>query len=170
MEEKEGRAVITAGSLLYNYDRNLILLHEKTDGLSHAESLLQPPAPGNCINWIVGHIAAYRNRILALLGEGPTLGPELAQRYARDSAPVLGDEPGVVPLAELVRALDAAQGRLAIALQGLSPERAAEVVSLGQFTMPTGEWMIFLLRHEGYHTGQLELLHELVVAARSKPR
>ena len=153
--------------LLFNFGRNMVFLREKTDGLTHAESVLQPPIPGlNCLNWQVGHIAAFRNRLLQLLGVEPTLDPAIAQRYAANSAPVLGDEPGIGQLDDLLRAIDAAQERITEAVPLLPPERAAEVVGAGQFSMTVGEWVLFYLRHEAYHIGQLHYPYAQAIAAR----
>ncbi len=158
--------MLTAG-IVFNLDRNLVFLREKTDGLSHAESLLQPPFPGlNCLNWQVGHIAAFRDRMLALLGAEPTLDPAIAARYAPGSEPVLGDEPGIGQLDDLLAAIVTAHERLHAALPGLTPERAAEVIGRGQFTMPLGEWFFFLVRHEAYHIGQLHFPYAQAMAAR----
>ena len=158
--------MMTAG-ILFNLDRNMVFLREKTAGLTHAESLLQPPYPGlNSLNWQVGHIAAFRNRMLAILGAAPTLDPTIAARYGAGSAPVLGDEPGIGQLADLLAAIDVAQERLHADLPGMTPERAAEVLSAGQFSMPVGEWFLFLTRHEGYHIGQLHAPYAQAIAAR----
>jgi uncharacterized damage-inducible protein DinB len=153
--------------ILFNFGRNMVFLREKTDGLTQAESVLQPPFPGlNCLNWQVGHIASFRNRLLQLLGEEPTLDPAIAQRYAAGSDPVLGDEPGIGQLDDLLRAIGEAQERLIAALPKLAPERAAEVLSAGQFSMTVGEWVMFYMRHEGYHIGQLHAPHAQAIAAR----
>lgn len=158
--------MLTAG-IVFNLDRNLVFLREKTDGLSHAESLLQPPFPGlNCLNWQVGHIAAFRDRMLALLGAEPTLVPAIAARYAPGSEPVLGEEPGLGQLDDLLAAIVTAHERLHAALPALTPERAAEVIGRGQFTMPLGEWFFFLVRHEAYHIGQLHFPYAQAMAAR----
>ena len=158
--------MITAENLLAMYARNLMFIHEKTAGFSQADSLLQPPVAGNCTNWTVGHITVYRNRILELLGEAPTCDPTVAARYVRDSAPVLGDEPGLGQLADLLAALDAAQERMGPALRALTAEQAAETVGTGQLVMSRAEMLLFLLRHEASHTGQLDLLYELAQAQR----
>lgn len=132
--------------LLFNFGRNMIFLREKTDGLSHAESVLQPPFPGlNCLNWQVGHIATFRNRLLQLLG----------------------DEPGIGQLADLLQAIEAAQERLVATLPTVTPERAAEVVGAGQFSMTVGEWVLFYARHEAYHIGQLHFPYAQAIAARN---
>lgn len=154
-------------AIQFNLDRNLVFLREKTAGLSHAESLLQPPFPGlNCLNWQVGHIAAFRDRLLALLEAEPTLDQVIAARYAPGSAPVLGEEPGIGRLDDLLAAIELAHERIGAALPGLTAIRAEEVVSKGQFTMTAGAWGFFYARHEGYHVGQLHFPYAQALAAR----
>jgi hypothetical protein len=143
------------------YARNLAQVKGFAEGLSHTQSLIQPPAGWNCMNWIVGHIAFYRNRILGILELPPTLDPAIAVRYPRDSAPVLGDEHGIGQLADLVAAIEASQPGLAAGLAALTGARAAETITLGSFTMSRADFMVFYMRHEAYHTGQLEFLSAL---------
>lgn len=155
--------------LLFNYGRNLLFLREKTDDLTHAEAVLQPPFPGlNCLNWQVGHIAAFRDRLLGSLGAEPTLDPALAERYAPNSAPVLGDEPGIGQLDALLHAIATSQERLTAALPMLDPARAAAVTGTGQFRMTVEEWIVFYLRHEAYHVGQLHFPYAQAIAARQR--
>ncbi len=150
--------------LIDMYERNVAQINGFTDGLTHAQSLIQPPANWNCMNWIVGHIACYRNRILGILDLPQTLDPAVAARYPRDSAPVLGDAPGIGKLAELVAAIDASRAPLAEGLNALVGARAAEMITLGSFTMSRADFMVFYLRHEAYHTGQLEFLQALAAS------
>lgn len=154
--------MFTATYIVNAYARNLGLIQQMTGGFTHADSLVQPPAPGNCANWIVGHIAAYRNRILTILEEEPALDPQLAQRYARESAPVLGDEAGLARFETLIEAVVEAQPRIAMGLELLTTHHAERIVTYPPMTLTVAEWMISLLRHESYHTGQLELLQEVV--------
>ena len=42
----------TAQSLLDDYRTNTGLIHRIVDGVSDEESLLQPPFPANCLNWV----------------------------------------------------------------------------------------------------------------------
>lgn len=154
-------------AIQFNLDRNLVFLHEKTAGLSHTESLLQPPYPGlNCLNWQVGHIAAFRDRLLALLDAETTLDPALASRYAPGSAPVLGEEPGIGQLDDLVAAIELAHERIGAALPRMTSVRAEEIVTQGQFTMTTVAWAFFYARHEAYHVGQLHFPYAQALAAR----
>ena len=160
--------MITAENLIAMFARNHAVLKELTDGLTHAESLMQPPVPGNCMNWVVGHIAIYRNnRILKILGQPLVLDENLFSRYGRDSKPVTGDAPDVVKLDIFLNAIELAQERLAIGLRSISPEQAQTLHALGVFNMSAAEWMLFLLRHEAYHVGNLELLREVALQARA---
>ena len=43
------------------------VIKQKTEGLSHADSMLQLPFPGNCMNWILGHILVYREQYLGVI-------------------------------------------------------------------------------------------------------
>ena len=154
--------MITAENLITTYARNLMFIKQLTEGITHADSLVQPPAPGNCINWVIGHITAYRNRIMTILNQPLVFDEALVARYARDSRPVLGEEAGISKFEDLLQAIEVSQERLAIGLRQLPPEQAAKVLAFGQLNMSVAEWMLFLLRHEAYHTGQLELLREIV--------
>jgi uncharacterized damage-inducible protein DinB len=158
--------MITADNLIAMYARNLYFIKTHTDGLTHADSLAQPPVPGNCINWVVGHILAYRNRILKVLGQPPIFDEVTAARYARDSKPVLGDEPGIGMLENMLQLLDESQAHVAAAMKALPPDDAGKMWTFGQNTMSAAEWMLFLLRHEAYHTGNMELLREVALSRR----
>lgn len=155
-------------AVVHAYRRNLELIQQQMDGLTHAESLLQPPADWNCAHWIVGHIACYRNAILAELDEAPTLAPETAKRHGFGSPPVRGEEPGLARLADLLRAIAAAQPGIERGIGALTPARAAEVVGSERFRMPRQERLVFLMRHEAFHGGQLEFLRALALSDRPR--
>ena len=161
--------MLTAEHLISAYVRNLTFIKQLTAGFTHADSLIQPPIQGNCANWVVGHILAYRNRILTILDETTVVDDAIAARYARDSKPVLGDELGLGQFPEMVAALELAQDLLATGIRQITPIQAEQLFTFGQFSMPAAEWMLFLLRHEAYHTGQLELLQEVVKTAKQDP-
>lgn len=156
--------MLTADNLIAMYARNLAFIKDLTAGLTHADSLAQPPVPGNCINWVVGHILAYRNRALKILGQPPAFDEVTAARYTRDSKPVLGDEPGIGILEDMLQALGESQKQIAVAMKALGPDDVQTTWTFGQNTMNTAEWMLFLLRHEAYHTGNLELLRQVALA------
>ncbi|MCI0710071.1 MAG: hypothetical protein L0154_07895 [Chloroflexi bacterium] len=46
------------------FNRNTRIVGMQTDALSHADSLLQPPYRGNCMNWVIGHIVRSRGVML----------------------------------------------------------------------------------------------------------
>ncbi len=159
--------MITAEHIIAAYARNLALLKPQVDGVSHAESLAQPPVPGNCMNWVIGHILAYRNRVLRILGQAPVFDEVTAARYARDSKPVKGDEPGIGIFEDMLEDLQASQDVVAAGIRALTPEAAQVTHTYGQNTLSAAEWMLFLMRHESYHVGNLEMLREVVLAQRA---
>jgi len=158
--------MISAENLSWNFERNASYVQSHLDGLTHADSLVQPPVNGNCINWILGHIVCYRNYALQMCGL-PTVGSDtMAKRYARDSAPVLGAAADVAGFAELAQAYWNAHEQLVAYLLTITPEQAGEVVTSAGFTMPRAELLTSFMRHESYHAGQFELLREIALAAR----
>jgi uncharacterized damage-inducible protein DinB len=153
--------MITPQQLADAYGRNVGIIKAQAAGLSHAESLLQLPFRANCLNWVIGHILEGRNTILGLLGAEPALDPAAAARYARNSEPILADGPGVVPLDELLRALERSQEYLARKMMALSGADLARDTQFVTRTMPLGEILFFLYFHDCYHTGQAEHLRQL---------
>ena len=152
--------MITVAQLTAAFDRNVALLKTQADGLSHADSLRQPPFRGNCLNWVLGHLAENRDIVLQALGAEPVLGTA-ADRYARESDPITGDGPGVLPLEELLAILTRSQEALAAALARATEEDLAKEIQRGQRTMPLSDRIFFLYFHETYHVGQTELLRQL---------
>jgi hypothetical protein len=139
---------------------NLRIIKRQTDGLTHADSLMQPPFRGNCLNWVLGHIIVGRNRALVLLGQEPVWGEEERILYETGSDAITsGDK--AVDLQQLLSILDQAQARLASGLEQATAERlAAKVTFLGQ-ERTVAEAVAGLAWHETYHTGQTELLRQL---------
>ena len=138
------------------FARNLWIIEAQTAGLTHQDSLVQVPGM-NCLNWVLGHLADYRDQVLGMLGEAPALGEEGA-RYQRESDPVTGDGPGVVPLERLLAVLKEGQVRISTALSALSNEAlgAEEMVNDRRLTLE--DRLHFAYFHDTYHTGQTELL------------
>lgn len=140
---------------------NLNIIKRQTESMSHADSLLQPPFRGNCLNWVLGHIVVNRNRVLKLLGEGPVVREGDLTRYETDSEPVIADGPGVMTLDELLETLEHAQGLIAAGLQRATSEDLSQKVKIGEREMTVGQRLFGLYFHETYHTGQTELLRQL---------
>jgi hypothetical protein len=49
-------AEIQPEPLVYPFNINYDVIKRQVDGLSHQDSLLQPPFRGGCLNWILGYI------------------------------------------------------------------------------------------------------------------
>ena len=92
------------------------ILTRNLAGITHEESLRSPEPGGNSLNWVLGHLLFYRNKMLGLLGVPPAWDSSLALRYARGSAPLGPDddpEPFDALRAGLDRSQDAPPRRLA---------------------------------------------------------
>ena len=121
--------MFTIDTLINAYARNLYFIKTHTTGMTHADSLAQPPLKGNCANWIVGHITLYRNTVLKDLGQPSVFPDDIALRYRAGSEPVLHDEPGLAQLPALLAALDASQDMLAAGLRALTPASMSKAVA-----------------------------------------
>jgi hypothetical protein len=153
--------VITATDLIGALERNLGIIKAQTQGLSHAESLLQLPFRGNCLNWVLGHIATNRNTMLLFLGEEAILSEAHVKRYGFDSEPVCGDAGDILTLGQLLMVLEQGQSSLTARLQKITMEKLAGEVQSFLGTTTLGQFIFFLYWHESYHTGQTEALRQL---------
>jgi uncharacterized damage-inducible protein DinB len=155
--------MITTTQIADAFGRNVALLQRQTAGLTQADSLLQPPFRGNCLNWVLGHLANNRDTILQTLGAAPVIG-EAGSRYKRESEPITADGADVLPLEELLQLLTASQEALVAALNRITPEDLARELQVGPRTTTVSERLFFLYFHETYHVGQTELLRQLTGA------
>jgi hypothetical protein len=147
--------MLTNTDLVRDFERNRRIVHAQCDGLSHEDSLIQPPFAANCLNWTVGHLVIHRHKVLALIGADHDI--QTLDRYDRESDPVTGDGPGVRTLSELLAALDDSQTRLSAALEEADLDAAHD-----DDRFPTvGHRARFYYFHDTYHTGQVELLRAL---------
>lgn len=133
------------------------VIKKQTADLTDADTLLQPPFKGNCLNWVLGHILFSRGLVLKTLGATLDVPADTLERYKRESDPVTDDEPGVLSLADLLKGLERAQEQIIARLQSISEEELAAEVN----EKIVGERVAVLHWHETYHTGQLELLRQL---------
>lgn len=143
---------------------NVRIMKSQAEGLSHADSLRQPPFRGNCLNWVLGHLLLNRNRVLAVLGQEPVLDGDTLSRYETGSEPVTGDEDGILTLEELLDGMVAGQEKIAAGLQQASAEDLAQEIQAGERTMTLGRRLFGLYFHDTYHTGQTEMLRQLAGA------
>jgi len=149
-----------AQALLQSFRLTNHILKLQTDGLSHADSVLQPPFRGNCLNWVVGHIIEGRDSALKLMGKEPLLDDWSAVRYKTDSEPITSNEQAL-PLEDLLKALDLSQQRIETSLERTTPDELGRSVQFRGSEQLLGQAIAGLHWHETYHTGQLELLRQL---------
>jgi uncharacterized protein YciI len=81
-----------------SFDVNGQLIMMQADGLTHADSLLQLPFRGNCLNWVLGHILSNRSleRLLEDLERSQGLIKAALARVTPQemAAPLEGDKGG----------------------------------------------------------------------------
>ena len=153
--------MITATDLIGALERNLGIIKAQTQGLSHADSLLQLPFRGNCLNWVLGHIVDNRNTMLRFLGEEAILSEAQVKRYEFNSEPVCGDAGDILTLEQLLMVLEQGQSALTAKLQKMTVEELAREVQSFLGTTTLGQLIFYLYWHESYHTGQTEALRQL---------
>lgn len=134
------------------------LLMQQTEGIIHAESLLQPPFGGNCLNWVMGHLTGARHNICKMMGVPSFWQDAAAVRYARGSAPITtADDAGIVDFGALRDLFAHSQSIMLPAI-----ERLTEADLKKPFReKDTAFWLARFAFHEAYHTGQAELLRQL---------
>ena len=150
-----------ADGLAQSFTTNHWLIHRLVDSLSQADSIVQPPYDGNCLNWVLGHIIVSRNEVLDLLGTEVVWSEEVIELYKTGSEPIKEDGQGLT-FEELVDALDIAQERIAGSLEEIPADELNRVVETRRGVRPIGKHVAGLNWHETYHTGQLELLRAMV--------
>jgi hypothetical protein len=153
--------MITPQELAKGFEMHLQSVKDITKGLSHADTVLQLPFQGNCMNWTLGHVVDTRNLVLKLLGQAPLLTEAQAKRYGYGSQPVCGDGDDILKLETLLALLEQSQSTLNAALGRISPEELAKEVPSFMGKVSLGFFLFILYGHESWHLGQVEMLKEL---------
>jgi uncharacterized damage-inducible protein DinB len=153
--------MITVTDLSAALERNLGNVKAQTQGLTHADTLLQLPFRGNCLNWVLGHIASTRNTMLRFLGEEAILNDAQIKRYGHGSEPVCGEGADILTLEQLLAMLEQSQTAIAARLQTMEAEELEREVQSFRGTTTLGQLLFFLYWHESYHAGQTEILRQL---------
>lgn len=139
------------------------VIKQKTAGLSHADSMLQLPFPGNCMNWILGHLLVYREQSIGVIdGVSQPDEGEFA-KYGYGSEPMT-DPAEAIPLETLLDRLDGASERMIGALKEMPASRLEEFVDEERGATVAQRLHFYIVFHEAYHVGQLEPLYELALA------
>lgn len=138
--------------------RNLYVIVAQTDGLSHEESLIQPPFNANCMNWILGHMVVGRTTWHRLTATTAPFDATAYARFERDSPPITGPGDGL-PLAQMLADLAASNDVLLARLAEMSDADFAALVEGSDRSVESR--LGFHSWHETYHVGQTELLRQV---------
>ena len=145
--------------ILNLYQTSSKVVGMQTNGLTHADSLLQPAMRGNCLNWVVGHIVATREDVLEIVGQEPLWNEAEKARYVYGSEPIISaDDPAIIPLERMLADLKTGLQRLE---DGLAEMSEAQLMQTNEKGNTVAERLHFLGWHEGYHAGQTEYLRQL---------
>lgn len=151
--------MIEPQSLIKLFGYNAELINKQTAGMTHAESLLQLPFEGNCLNWILGHIVSTRTTVLKLVEENPVWTDEQRARYRGGSVNITKDSEEVFLLEELVAAYNLSQERL---IRGLNRSTYEDMCRPSELRGGTvGDALGYLHFHEAHHVGQILYLAQL---------
>ena len=137
------------------------ILEEQTQGLTQADTLLQPQPGGNCMNWVLGHLLDNQVLMLETLGGESPVEKSMLSRYSRGSQPVKGEEAGLLDLVELLESHAKVNAALLARLEQLNEEDFEREITVYERQTTVG-WRVFFLHfHYTYHIGQLEFLRNL---------
>jgi hypothetical protein len=139
------------------------VLRVNVDGVTHAESLIQPQPAGNCLNFVVGHLVAVYNNALPLVGQELVMERAALERYQR-GAPPLTDPAEAMDLGELMAAWATAAERMDAGLAGLAPEvldQPAPFSPSGDPNETVRSLVATVLFHQAYHAGQTGVLRRV---------
>jgi hypothetical protein len=137
------------------------LIHQQTEGLSQADTLIQPQPTGNCMNWVLGHLLDTQVEMLSILREARVGSDPELKRYTRGSAPITTESGGILSLADLICGLDDTHGEIVKRLEEMNEVDFEQEIRIGERVRQRG-WQVFFLHfHYTYHIGQLEQLRQL---------
>lgn len=156
--------MITNKQLIDGFSLNIRLIKLQTDGLNHADSLVQTPYKINCMNWVLGHIAVNRDSVMRLIGAAPLLSEETTKRYKTESDAIIEDGSDVLQLDKLLEVLSTGQSRIEAALDTLSEAELLGEIQVGERMMQLGTRLYGFYFHDTYHTGQTDLLRQVAGA------
>ncbi len=139
--------MISPQELSEAFARNVMILKMQTEGLTHEDSLRQLPFNGNCLNWVLGHIATYRDQILKMLGESPVREAQ-GLRYQTDSDPLKEADEYTVPVEELLTWIDQTQERLATALIRIDEATLSQEITRGKRKTTVSKQLFFGYFHQ----------------------
>jgi uncharacterized damage-inducible protein DinB len=121
--------------------------------VTQEQSVEQPPAGGNCANWILGHLINIHNGLMSLVGAAPVWESDQLARAGFD--PITGPEHAIDWDTMREKFLGSRERCLA-AIAALTDAQLDEHVPdpFGD-TCPRASLLNVLAYHQAYHTGQL---------------
>jgi hypothetical protein len=137
------------------------LIKKQTEGLSQADTLIQPQPSGNCMNWVLGHALENQVTLLELLGARSPINGETLVAYRRESEPVRDEGEGVLSLERLLEAHEVVHNALIAWLEEMNEGDFSREIQYNERTTTLGWRFLFSYFHYTYHVGQLELLRQL---------
>ncbi len=153
---------MTAGDLTRLFQFNIYVLHKNLEGITHEESLVTPPAGGNSINWILGHIIYTRDNMITMLGRDSSWENIDATPYKRGSGKLTADS--AVQLEKLVEMLAISQVEIEAVLKRrekiLSRQASGDVLIGTEETW--GNRISYYACHDAYHSGQIGMLRRFL--------
>ena len=153
--------MITPKKLADSFALNTRIIQMQTEDLRHADSLVQTPYNINSLNWVLGHIAVNRDRVLSALGEATILSENETSRYKRGSEPVQTEDDIIIPLERLVEIIVRGQELITATLSRQTPGQLAAEIQIHDSTTTLAERLFGIYFHDTYHTGQTDLLRQV---------
>lgn len=150
-----------AQSTLADYEFHTSLIHRFVDGVSHEESVLQPPFEHNCMNWILGHIVTNRSHVLETVGAAHDWQEAVRALYHTDTPPITPDGPSI-RFEKLVAHLDESVELLKAALEHAGEGYLDELHANYRGEKTRFEHLTGFHWHESFHLGQLEMLRAFI--------
>ena len=143
------------------YAFSLRNLHLQTNGLTHADSLIQLPFRGNCMNWTLGHLLLCREELFDILSAPRVFPPDTFARYDSGTAPIIDDSPEIIRLERMLEMLDQQAPHLTALIANTTEEKYADTVQVGKNTRKIAQRVLFYFFHEANHVGELSILRQL---------
>ena len=153
--------MITPKQLADGFGLNTRIIQLQTEGLTHSDSLIQAPYNINTLNWVLGHLAVNRGRVLVLLDENTLLTDTERARYETESEPIGADGVGVVAMERLLEIINLGAERISERLPGQTLEQLAREIQVDGRGTTVGARLFGLYFHDTYHTGQTDLLRHV---------
>jgi uncharacterized damage-inducible protein DinB len=149
-------------SILFNhlFENNHEMIQMLVKDITQAESMLQLPFEGNCLNWVVGHILDTYSICLEWLGQPAIRSEAEARTYGYGSEPMT-DPAKACDLIEMLERLDLASKQIMVTLASLTTAELEGEIEIWRGKVSLIEALFFMQWHASYHTGQLEQLREL---------